>query len=144
MADTLLSGLRVARELDAVIAWHGRPAMCVSDNGTELTTMAILRWSQETRIERHYIASKPTKNAFIESFSGRLRDELLNETLFISLAHARSALADWKDDYNTIRWPSAICRLPTTPRSASPRCNGTGRCAHSGAPRPVPFHHQAR
>jgi putative transposase len=56
--------------------------MCVSDDGTELTSMAILRWSHETRIEWHYIApGKPQQNAFIESFNGRLRDELLNETL---------------------------------------------------------------
>ena len=48
VADTSLSGLRVARELDAVIALRGRPARCVSDNGTELTSMAILRWTQET------------------------------------------------------------------------------------------------
>jgi putative transposase len=47
---TSLSGIRVARELDAVIAERGRPLVCVSDNGTELTSMAILRWSQETSI----------------------------------------------------------------------------------------------
>ena len=87
--DTSLPGLRVVRELDSLIASRGRPAMCVSDNGTELTGMAILRWSQETRVEWHYIApGKPQQNAFIESFNGRLRDELLNETLFTSLAHA--------------------------------------------------------
>ena len=45
-------------------------------------------------------AGKPQQNAFIESFNGRLRDELLNETLFASLAHVREALAIWKDDYN--------------------------------------------
>ncbi len=101
VADTSLSGRRVARELDIVIAARGRPLSCVSDNGTELTSMAILRWSQETRIDWHYIApGKPTQNAFVESFNGRLRDELLNETLFTSLAHARAALAAWKDDYN--------------------------------------------
>lgn len=109
VADTSLSGSRVARELDAVIAAHGRPLLCVSDNGTELTSMAILRWSQETRIEWHYIApGKPTQNAFIESFNGRLRDELLNETLFVSLAHARVMLAAWMIDYNTVRPHSAI------------------------------------
>ncbi len=96
VADTSLSGSRVARELDTLIAERGRPAMCVSDNGTELTSMAILRWSQETQIEWHYIApGKPTQNAFIESFNGRLRDELLNETLFRSLAHARAVLGGW-------------------------------------------------
>lgn len=55
---------------------------------------------------------KPTQNAFIESFNGRLRDELLNETLFTSLAHAREALAIWRDDYNTVRPHSAIGNVP--------------------------------
>jgi putative transposase len=113
VADTSLSGVRVGRELDAVIARRGRPQTIVSDNGTEFTSMAILGWSQETQIGWHYIAQgKPTQNAFIESFNGRLRDELLNETLFASLAHAREALADWKDDYNTVRPHSAIGNMP--------------------------------
>ncbi len=113
VADTSLSGVRVGRELDAVIARRGRPQTIVSDNGTEFTSMAILGWSQEAGIEWHYIApGKPTQNAFIESFNGRLRDELLNETLFSSLDHARDALADWKDDYNTVRPHSAIGNVP--------------------------------
>jgi putative transposase len=100
------------RELEAVIAHRGRPATCVSDNGTELTGMAVLRWSQEMRIEWHYIApGKPTQNAFIESFNGRLRDELLNETLFTTLAQVRAVLAAWKDDYNTVRPHSALGNL---------------------------------
>src|SRR5271154_2889095 len=73
--DTSPPGLRVGRELDALITARGRPAMCVSDNGTELTGTAILRWSQETRGERDYNApGKPQQNAFIESFNARLRD----------------------------------------------------------------------
>ena len=104
VADTSLSGARVARELDAIVAARGRPSIVVSDNGTELTSTAILRWSQERRIDWHYIApGKPTQNAFVESFNGRLRDECLNETLFTSLAQARVVLAAWRDDYNTIR-----------------------------------------
>jgi transposase InsO family protein len=60
-----------------------------SDNGTELTRMAMLRWSQERQLEWHYIApGKSQQNAIVESFNGRLRDELLNEALFTSLAHA--------------------------------------------------------
>jgi putative transposase len=71
--------------------------------------MAVLRWCQEIRIEWHYIApGKPTQNAFIESFNGRLRDELLNETLFTSLAQARAVLAAWKDDYNNVRPHSSL------------------------------------
>jgi putative transposase len=113
VADTSISGNRVARELDLIVAQRGRPASIVSDNGTELTSTAILRWSQDAHVEWHYIApGKPTQNAFIESFNGRLRDELLNETLFRSLDHAREALAAWKDDYNTVRPHSAIGNLP--------------------------------
>ena len=71
--------------------------------------MAILKWSQKSSVDWHYIApGKPTQNAFIESFNGKLRDELLNETLFGSLDHAREALADWKLDYNNFRPHSAL------------------------------------
>jgi putative transposase len=107
-ADTSLPGLRVARELDAVIALRGRPTIIVSDNGTELTSLAMLRLSQRP-VQWHYIApGKPQQNAFVESFNGRLRDECLNESLFTSLAHAREVLAVWKDDYNTVRPHSGL------------------------------------
>ena len=97
VADTSLSGHRVARELDGLIAQRGRPAMVVSDNGTEFTSTAILRWQQESGIDWHYIApGKPMQNGFVESFNGRLRDELLNETMFRSLAHAREVLSEWR------------------------------------------------
>jgi putative transposase len=113
VADTSLSGLRVGRELDAIIVRRGKPVSIVSDNGTELTSMAILRWSQDAHVDWHYIApGKPTQNAFIESFNGRLRDELLNEALFASLADARAALREWMEDYNTVRPHSAIGNVP--------------------------------
>ena len=142
VADTSLPGLRVVRELEVIIAWRGRPAMCVSDNGTELTGMAVLRWCQERQIEWHYIApGKPTQNAFIESFNGRLRDELLNETLFTSLAQARAVLAAWKDDYNNVRPHSALGNLtPTEYANRSvpgPQRGGTLRYVEGSAPRPV-------
>jgi putative transposase len=123
VADTSLSGRRVARELDAVIARRGRPLACVSDNGTELTGMAILRWTEAVKVEWHYIApGKPTQNAFIESFNGRLRDELLNETLFVSLDHARAELARWQEDYNMVRPHSATGNL--APAVYARICNG--------------------
>ena len=104
VADTSLSGDRVARELDAIVALRGKPLAVVSDNGTELTSTSILRWSQERQVEWHYIApGKPTQNAFVESFNGRLRDECLNETLFTSMAQARAVLVTWRQDYNTVR-----------------------------------------
>lgn len=109
VADTSISGVRVARELDVAIARRGLPRTCVSDNGTELTSMAILAWSQDRRIDWHYIApGKPQQNGFIESFNGKLRDEFLNETLFSSLDQARAALRVWQEDYNTTRPHSAL------------------------------------
>lgn len=108
VADTSLSGVRLARELDAVIARRGRPLLLVSDNGTELTSNVILRWSQDRQVAWHYIApGKPQQNAFVESFNGRLRDECLNETLFTSLPHARAVLTRWQADYNHVRPHSA-------------------------------------
>jgi putative transposase len=142
VADTSLSGLRVGRELDAIIARRGKPAACVSDNGTELTSMAILEWCQDTDVQWHYIApGKPQQNAFIESFNGRLRDELLNETLFYSIAHARVALATWRLDYNTVRPHSSLGNLPpadyaTLSAPASQR-DGPLRDLGGFAPRPV-------
>ena len=104
MADTSLGGVRVARELERLIASRGKPKMIVSDNGSEFTSNAILAWADLTRVEWHYIApGKPMQNGIIESFNGRLRDELLNETLFSALSHARAMLAVWRADYNGSR-----------------------------------------
>ena len=67
VADTSLSGARVARELDRLILVRGKPKMIVSDNGSELTSNAILAWADKTKVEWHYIApGKPMQNAFIE------------------------------------------------------------------------------
>jgi len=141
VADTSISGVRTARELDAIIAHRGKPVSIVSDNGTELTSMAILRWSQEAQVNWHYIApGKPTQNAFIESFNGRLRDELLNETLFASLPDARVALRDWMKDYNTVRPHSAIGNVPpkTYAMLSDPAMQRDGSLRSWGsAPRPV-------
>jgi putative transposase len=142
VADTSLSGARVGRELDMLISRRGRPLMIVSDNGTEFTSMAILRWSQQAQIEWHYIApGKPQQNAFVESFNGRLRDELLNETLFSSLDHARGLLADWQVDYNTVRPHSSIGSLPPATyaklNASDMQRDGTLELTWGSAPRPV-------
>ena len=104
VADISLSGERMTRELDAIIRRRGKPDMIVSDNGTEMTSHAVLRWCQDNAINWHYIApGKPTQNAFVESFNGRLRDECLNESLFGNLAEARHIIENWRIDYNTQR-----------------------------------------
>lgn len=107
--DTSISGRRVARELTTIIERRGKPGMIVSDNGTELTSNAILAWSKDHKVEWHYIApGKPMQNGHVESFNGRMRDELLNESLFFGLDHARSAIAEWADDYNHFRPHSSL------------------------------------
>lgn len=109
IADFSLSGRRVARELDVLITGRGKPRSIISDNGTELTSNAILSWTSDTGVDWHYIdPGKPVQNAFVESFNGRLRDEFLNETLFTSLTQARVELEDWRRDYNTVRPHSRI------------------------------------
>lgn len=113
IADTSLSGARVVRELDTMIARRGKPHTIVSDNGTELTSMAVLKWCQESGVEWHYIApGKPTQNAFVESFNGRFRDECLNDTLFASLVDARIEISKWRNDYNNERPHSALGNIP--------------------------------
>ena len=91
--DTSISGRRVTRELTTLIESRGKPQMIVSDNGTEFTSNAVLRWSKERRVEWHYIApGKPMQNGYIEFLNGRMRDELLNESLFLDLDQARQIL----------------------------------------------------
>src|SRR6188508_536386 len=131
VADTSISGRRVARELDDIIRRRGRrPDTIVSDNGTELTSNAILGWADATGVGWHYIApGKPQQNGFVESFNGRLRDELLNETLFKSLPHARAVLEAWRRDYNEQR---------------PQRRERPGRCASLGLRAPASCHPQNR
>ena len=118
--DTSISGRRVARELTAIIERHGKPDMIVSDHGTEFTSNAMLGWCRDMAIEWHFIApGKPMQNGFVESFNGRMRDELLNETLFFDLDDARSKIAAWAADYNLDRPHSAIGYLTPAAYAAS-------------------------
>jgi putative transposase len=146
--DFCLSGLRVIRELERVMAIRGKPAMIVSDNGTELTSNAVLRWAAEQGIEWHYIQpGKPMQNAFVESFNGRLRDECLNESVFTTLAEVRRIVEAWRIDYNTVRPHGRLGRLPPAVYGATrgqPEEQRGGTLRATGAPRPAPLHHRAR
>lgn len=83
--------------------------MIVSGNGTELTSNAILAWSKEHKVEWHYIApGRPMLNGYVESLNCRVRDELLNESLFFGLDHVRGAIAEWANDYNHVRPHSSL------------------------------------
>ena len=95
-----------------------------SDNGPELSSRHFLAWCIEKRIDAvHIQPGKPTQNAHIESFNGRLRDECLNVSWFWNLFDARAKIAAWREDYNSRRPHSALRYL--TPeefarRAASP------------------------
>ena len=107
--DTSLPGGRIVRVLEGLVAEHGRPAMIVSDNGTELTCNAIIKWAERNGVEWHYIApGKPQQNGFMESFNGKLRDECLNEHVFSTLGEARRIIETWRLDYNAERPHSSL------------------------------------
>lgn len=140
IANTSLSGVRIARELATLFEARGKPITVASDNGTEFTSHAILTFVDDHKIDWHYIApGKPTQNAFIASFTGRLRDELLNETLFPSLNHARATLAAWRKDYNTERPHSRLgWQTPSEfAQTFTPQRGLTLRNLQSSAPAPV-------
>ncbi|MDQ2764403.1 MAG: integrase core domain-containing protein, partial [Pseudomonadota bacterium] len=100
---------RVARELTAIIDRRGKPSLIVSDNGTEFTCNTMLAWCKDANVEWHFIEpGKPMQNGFVESFNGRMRDELLNETLFFDLDYARAKIADWVTDFNLQRPHSSL------------------------------------
>jgi putative transposase len=108
VVDSSIGGRRVVRELDALTARRGRPVMIVSDNGSELTSRAVLEWTNRTGTLWHYIApGKPTQNAMVESFIGRFRDECLNEEVFANLTEASAVIERWRCDYNQVRPHSA-------------------------------------
>ena len=92
-----------SRELDALVRVYDKPTCIVSDNGTEFTSQAILKWAGDNDVEWHYIdPGKPKQNGFIESFNGSMRAELLNEEIFDTLDDARGKLALWRYDYNNV------------------------------------------
>lgn len=102
--DTSIRGSRVARVLDRIAETRGLPKTIVMDNGTELTSLAMLAWSAEHHVRLHYIAlGKPTQNAFIKIFNGQFRDECLNGSSFASLQEARDIIESWRIDYNDQR-----------------------------------------
>jgi transposase InsO family protein len=112
-----------------LIETRGKPQMVVSDNGTEFISNAILGWAIDHQVEWHYIApGKPMQNCYIESFNGRMRDELLNESLFLDLDHICQLVGAWVADYNTARphpslgykTPVAYAEQLTAPTGANP------------------------
>lgn len=107
--DTSFASRRVTRVLDAIVAERGQPKAIRCDNGPELTSRHFLAWCVERQIELvHIQPGKPTQNAHVESFHGRLREECLAVSWFQNLFDARRKIAAWKTEYNEQRPHSSL------------------------------------
>jgi putative transposase len=107
--DTSFASRRVTRVLDAIVAERGHPQAIRCDNGPELTSRHFLAWAVERQIELvHIQPGKPTQNAHVESFHGRLREECLAVSWFQNLFDARRKIAAWRTDYNQERPHSSL------------------------------------
>ena len=103
LADTSIGGRKVAAALMKAAAGIGLPQTITVDNGPEFAGKVLDAWAYGHGIELDFIRpGKPVENGYIESFNGRLRDELLNTELFCTLAEAKEKLEAWRLDYNTL------------------------------------------
>jgi putative transposase len=98
-----------------------------ADNGSEFTSLAMLRWANQHGVQLRFIApGKPIQNAYIESFNGKLRDECLNEHSFSSIDQARQIIEAWRRDYNDQRprFPRRSDTYRVRPRGALSNASG--------------------
>ena len=107
--DTSFASQRVTRVLEEIVIERGQPRSIRCDNGPELTSRHFLAWCIERKIELvHIQPGKPTQNAHVESFHGRLREECLRVSWFRNLFDARRKIADWRREYNEQRPHSSL------------------------------------
>jgi putative transposase len=107
--DTSFASRRVTRVLEQVMAERGAPRWLRCDNGPELTSRHFLAWCLEHKIELlHIQPGKPTQNARLESFNGKLREECLNVSWFQNLFQARATITAWRTEYNEQRPHSSL------------------------------------
>lgn len=130
--DSSLSGHRVCRVLDRIVADRGHPNRILTDNGPEFISKALDRWAYEHRVEHQFIQpGKPVQNAFVESFNGTMRNECLNEHWFLDLEDAKEIIEAWRIDYNTERPHSSLggktpgefasnAQIPLRPTASAP------------------------
>jgi putative transposase len=106
---TSIGGRGVIDVLERLRATRGLPKEIVVDNGPEFTCKAMIIWACNAGVNLHFIKpGKPTQNAFVESFNGRLRDECLNLHWFTSLEQANRIIQLWKHDCNNTRPHGAL------------------------------------
>jgi putative transposase len=110
--DFSLTGRKVAEALGRVSRNRPLPQFITVDNGSEFAGKDLDAWAYRNGIKLDFIRpGKPVENAYIESFNGRLRDECLNDQLFLSMEDARQKIETWRMDYNTHRPHSSLGNL---------------------------------
>ena len=110
--DQHLGGQRVAEILTLIALERGKPENIRVDNGPEFTSKKLDQWAYLNQVELDFSRpGKPTDNALIEAFNGRLREECLNQSWFLSLEDAREKVEDWRQEYNRTRPHGALGNL---------------------------------
>ena len=95
--------------LQYLFAVRGAPQHIRSDNGPEFVAKKVRRWLEQSQVKTLFVAKgSPWENGYVESFNGKLRDELLNQELFLSMEEARWVIDRWRLDYNHYRIHSAL------------------------------------
>jgi len=113
--------------LDDLFVRQGLPEHVRSDNGSEFTAIAVRKWLATLEVKPLYIEpGSPWENGYIESFNGKLRDELLNGELFDTLWEAQVLLKRWRREYNTFRPHSSLGYRPPAPEAILPLAAGSG------------------
>lgn len=125
-ADRSFTARDVIGILQYLFAVRGTPQYLRSDNGPEFVAQAVRRWVDAAGVATLFIAKgSPWENGYVESFNGKLRDELLNRELFLSLEEARWVIDRWRLDYNHRRLHSAL--EYQTPAAYAARCSSSVR-----------------
>jgi putative transposase len=97
---------------------RGIPEHIRSDNGPEFTARAVRRWLTQLGVKTLFIEpGSPWENGYIESFNGKLRDELLNREIFTTLEEARVLIEQWRREYNQVRPHSSLGYQPPAPEA---------------------------
>jgi transposase InsO family protein len=97
---------------------HGIPKHIRSDNGPEFTAKAVRNWLERVGVKTRFIEpGSPWENGYIESFNGKLRDEVLNREIFYTLREAQVIIEGWRKEYNTFRPHSSLGYRPPVPEA---------------------------
>jgi putative transposase len=131
VVDISISGHYVVRVLEQIAQFRGYPVAVRTDQGPEFTCKAFDQWAYEHGVQIKLIQpGKPTQNAYIESFNGKFRDECLNQHWFTSLGHARTIVANWRQDYNEVRPHSFLGEMTPAEFAASCRADAVPSTEH--------------